>query len=234
MRLDPVPGHVTHPQIPIRWHSNTEMVLNNLPHPGGDLSVEANPWGTDLDGRSQRIHPWLKASHGVLRGSKSCKWTKLGDTKNWVSIDFCATPRLTFVALAQNWTYNWVTGSLSLLRTSTRIQHLRRHNQPFNRFILLASFKRSIHNIANPNQIGCIVSSCPNGSLNDSMTPGLSWKQRKEGNVLLSLPLVWAEDCAGVSRYFPCFRKTFYPQNTRNCQFHPRTRLSWEAFQTTS
>ena len=153
-----------------------------------------------------------------------------------MSIDFCATPRLTFVALAQNWTYNWVTGNweFKLLKTSTRTQHLRRHNQPFNRFILLASFKRSIHNIANPNQIGCIVSSSPNGSFNDSMTPGLSWKQRKEGNVLLSLPLVWAEDCAGVSRYFPRFRKTFYPQNTRNCQFHPRTRLSWEAFQTTS
>ena len=74
LRLDPVPGHVTHPQIPIRWHSNTEMVLcDNLPHPGGDLSVEANPWGTDLDGRSQRIHPRLQASHGVLQVNKARK-----------------------------------------------------------------------------------------------------------------------------------------------------------------
>ena len=74
LRLDPVPGHVTHPQIPIRWHSNTEMVLcDKLPHPGGDLSVEANPWGTDLDGRSQRIHPRLKASHGVLQVNKARK-----------------------------------------------------------------------------------------------------------------------------------------------------------------
>lgn len=112
------------------------------------------------------------------------------------------TPRLTFVALAQDWTYNWAPASLSLLETSYR--------------------NPSIHNIANPNEIGCIVSSSPNGSLNDSMTPDLSWKQGKEENVLVSLPLVWAEDCAlKCQDTFLVFGRHFTPRTQETANFIP-------------